>query len=832
MHSTNKLTRNKTCGKSVNPENKLKYQKKFPKNTKVLIKNKSQNRFSKDSSSGEFKTIIKQIYSEIEQNSNQISKENIEDNINNLSPKKHILYNTNTKDDKMEIKKVSAQNSDNINIEKAKERIRKKKVKINPNINSININTINTNNINNNFLVKDKENEEYFAQLDERFTQISIIKPNKNDNYSEQSSDKDINNEEYIYFYEPKKDCCNSSKREIKKLFDCIKPQNKLIFKSEICFMINGIGNKEKIKYELKCKELIEKEEKYDKLINNYNALLKELNDLKNKNTITSELTRSDERIVEHLENIEIIKDYITIQDDTYRDSKETKDSKDNNTIPKENKTTKKGKIKRLKRKRQENQRIRNVSSSEETKTRDNSVIHDKKCIPNIMIISKENQFNFAAIKKDETIKTKKKIKKIIKKNNENKNKWNLCNEIICNNSFNYKGIENKFLNINNINTVNDINIKLKKNNDNKNKQTKNGKRRILKKKAITNIEIVDKSNDKNRPTSINEIRKKVKKLKINLPIINVKNETMQYNIQKKYIRFSSDKKTFEYKYSPEKYKNKKYSQSLSRCLSESLSIKKNSNYKNNNIIVKKINLNIINNYHSINNKIEDKESEINNTNNTDYNAYIKEKNDNENKHIEDNSINIKDEYYINEDKNNKIEKEKNYFERPILINKDKESLLKRKKNKINVLPINDITNNIIKVLKKILLRHFFSEWKKIYNIYFQNIYGDKNIINNISENKELSLISGNNENSNFFSEDEKHLLKEKKFEQNYKSKICEKKNEQKDKNKGYNLRIRIVKFGNKRKKSGIYFSVLFKNLVNKILIKRVFKKWLKLTKK
>ena len=89
-------------------------------------------------------------------------------------------------------------------------------------------------------------------------------------------------------------------------------------------------------------------------------------------------------------------------------------------------------------------------SSSEETKTRDNSknCVYPtlsneltKKLVPNIMIITKENEFNLEAsytkqVTSDTndnniTNKPKKKIKKIIKKNNTIKeNNWNLSNKI------------------------------------------------------------------------------------------------------------------------------------------------------------------------------------------------------------------------------------------------------------------------------------------------------------------------------------------------------------------------------------------------------------------
>ena len=129
MSKTENAKKNKTCGKSVNPHCCIKYQKKIPKTTKVLIKNKSHNRYPNSSSSGEFKSIMKQIYSEIDPTSNQISKDNIE-NINNMSPRKYILYNTNPKNDRIELKRINQNLRDNFNFEKAKERLRKKRIKI------------------------------------------------------------------------------------------------------------------------------------------------------------------------------------------------------------------------------------------------------------------------------------------------------------------------------------------------------------------------------------------------------------------------------------------------------------------------------------------------------------------------------------------------------------------------------------------------------------------------------------------------------------------------------------------------------------------------------
>jgi hypothetical protein len=137
-------------------------------------------------------------------------------------------------------------------------------------------------------------------------------------------------------------------------------------------------------------------------------------------------LTRSDEKIVEHLEEIAIVKDYITIQEDTDSPQKEKSEKTNRKEINSLTPT------------------IRNLSSSAETKTRDNSKKDDlsksKRNIPNIMIISKENELNLTASPRPITIannntikKGNKKIKKTKKKNN-----WNTLNEIISNTCFNY----------------------------------------------------------------------------------------------------------------------------------------------------------------------------------------------------------------------------------------------------------------------------------------------------------------------------------------------------------------------------------------------------------
>ena len=785
MSKTENTKKNKTCGKSVNPHCCIKYQKKIPKTTKVLIKNKSHNRYPNSSSSGEFKSIMKQIYSEIDPTSNQISKDNIE-NINNMSPRKYILYNTNPKNDRIELKRINQNLRDNFNFEKAKERLRKKRIKIYQS--KINNNT-NVNNINTNYILKDN-NEEIFAPLDDRFTQISIIKP-RNDIFSEQSSEKD-NNEEYIYFYEPKKELkyelCNSSKREIKCLFDGIFMENKLKIKDEIDFMINGTRSEEKSKYELKIKELAEKEEKYDKLISSYNSLLKELNDIKNKNTINSELTRSDEKIVEHLEEIAIIKDYITIQDDTDIPEKE--------------------KVEKINRKELNSitPTIRNMSSSLEAKTRDTSKKDDlhknKKCIPNIMIISKENELNLTASPKPMALEnnsnTKKPNKKIKKAKKRNSN-WNTLNEVMSNTCFNYLGVNPITKNENTVNNkLNNENIENKNNNNNK-----GTKKKILKKKAKK----IENEGEKDKPalsTLTAENKKKVKR--INLPIINIKNETRSYNIQKNYIRFSKETKSVDFKINKDSTANnlKRFNQDLTRCLSESISINKKEKPKNNDVIVKKINLKIINNKTIPHNKIRIEQ--------------IQKVLDEEKEEKQNINTNI-----INNDENE---------EKQIIINKQEVCLLKRKKKKLSIMPIDDFLNKLTKIIRKIILKNFFTQYKKIYKTT------QEAGITNRSENRDISLLSFAElkDHSKCYSEDERHLFKEEKEENNEnkdkgenKDKDIEIKNEQK--NNGYKFRIKIVKYGNKINKTNKYFSVLFQGLVNKLLIKRVFKKWLKLSK-
>ena len=80
------------------------------------------------------------------------------------------------------------------------------------------------------------------------------------------------------------------------------------MLKNEINISINGILNdNEKAKYDLKCDELIKKEEEFINLMNKYNFLIKEMNDLKNKATIISDKTRDEDKTMEQLDNIVII---------------------------------------------------------------------------------------------------------------------------------------------------------------------------------------------------------------------------------------------------------------------------------------------------------------------------------------------------------------------------------------------------------------------------------------------------------------------------------------------------------------------------------------------
>jgi len=258
--------------------------------------------------------------------------------------------------------------------------------------------------------------------------------------------------------------------------------------------MINGIGNEEKSKYELKIKELAEKEEKYDKLISSYNSLLKELNDIKNKNTINSELTRSDEKIVEHLEDIAIIKDYITIQDDTDIPEKEKAEKINRKEVNSVTPT------------------IRNTSSSVENKTRDTSKKDDlhknknKKCIPNIMSISKENEFNLTASPKPKPIalenNSNKKHNKKIKKTKKRNSNWNALNEVVENTCFNYLSIEPITKNENTVDIENKNNENIE--NNNKNKGTK---KKIVKRK----VKKIENEGEKSKP-ALSPYQQKIKK--------------------------------------------------------------------------------------------------------------------------------------------------------------------------------------------------------------------------------------------------------------------------------------------------------------------------------
>ena len=290
------------------------------------------------------------------------------------------------------------------------------------------------------------------------------------------------------------------------------------------------------------------------------------------------------------------------------------------------------------------------------------------------------------------------------------------------------------------------------------------------------------------------------------MPIINIKNETRSYNIQKNYIRFSKETKSVDFKINKDSTANnlKRFNQDLTRCLSESISINKKAKPKNNDVIVKKINLKIINNKTIPHNKIRIEQ--------------IQKVLDEEKEEKQNINTNI-----INNDENE---------EKQIIINKQEVCLLKRKKKKLSILPIDDFLNKLTKIIRKIILKNFFTQYKKIYKTT------QEASITNRSENRDISLLSFAElkDHSKCYSEDERHLFKEEKEENNEnkdkgenKDKDIEIKNEQK--NNGYKFRIKIVKYGNKINKTNKYFSVLFQGLVNKLLIKRVFKKWLKLSK-
>ena len=680
MYKNDKLLKNKLYRKSVNNEPELKYQKKIPKNSRVFIKNKSHDKFKNDTATNDFKSIMKKMYSEIDNNALLKTENNDINNIDFMSPIKNINYKINPKQEKSISRKklFPSYSQRNYNLEKTKDRLSLKRVKLN----------------------KEKEEilspfHDYSNQLMDRFTQISIIRPNRNEIFLEQSSDTDRQNDEYVYFYEPKKglrlELGNSSKREIKSIFENVFMDSKLVPKNEIDFSIDDFIDEDKMKYNLKYKDLIKKEELYDNLIIKYNLLLKELTEIKNKNTISSDSGKGEEKRIQHLEDIIIIKNYT------------------NNTKELINRT-KRPKMKKVKRKRIKSLTPikNNYSSSDEPKTRDNSqnafgssnsnvLLKNKnnKCIPNIMIISKENEFNLAAsykklIENNNNIpnKTKKKIKKIINKVN-NKNDWNLSNKVLNNICFTYSA---------------------NRKNDKKNNKIK---KRVLKvKERKKEIEKKDKSRG-----ASNSSHRKIKKL--NIPIINIKNETLSYNIKKKYIRFKTEAKSIDVKTQKNNIKNNQnlFNNNFIHCHSESLSLgKSKKTIKKDDIIVKNINLNIIK----------------------------------------------------NQNQNNRNE-------------------LKQDQNK-------SIENN--------------------------------------SENKEFSYFSSEiKEKSDYYSEDEKIKMKNKieNYNEN-KNKNNEIENMKKDKK--YTFKIKIVKFIKKKKNHHIYFDALFKDLINKILFKRIFKKWVKLSKK
>ena len=553
--------------RSVNHQSKIRYLKKIPKNSNVFIKTKSQDKYKGENSSNEFKSIIKQIYSEINQKQN-LNKEN-KDNDNTitfLSPIRKIYKSTMHKRKKRK-QKLFPNNSQKKEFRNNKNKISIKRVKPK----------------------KEKEDIfspffDYYNKLLDGFTQISIIRPNKNDIFFESNTDSDIQKEEYVHLYDPNKDLKldleNSSKREIKNIFENnYFTDNKLIIWGEINFSIDKQINEHKNK--LNYKDLIEKGEKYDKLINEYNILLKELNELKNKNTINSASIRGEEIKIQHLEDINIV----------------------NNFNNKEAIKRKRQKIKKVKKKRMKSltPNIRYISSSEETKTRDNSKkgvctplsneLTNKIFVPNIMIISKENEFNLAASYtklltndvNDNTItnKPKKKIKKIIKKNDNKENNWNSSKKIIDNITLNYIG------NINNT-SINNI-----KKNKAERKTIRKIKKRILKKK--------ENSRERNRSKSKGSCRK-IKK--INVPVINIKNEIFSYKIKKKYFRFNIETKSVDYKYDNTNHntinsKQLNHNLKLFHNHSNSMNLDKNKKHKdfNDDIIIKNINLHIINKF-------------------------------------------------------------------------------------------------------------------------------------------------------------------------------------------------------------------------------------------
>ena len=673
MYKTSNSSKEKYYSKTVNKHGDLKYQRKYPKHSRVLIKDISPEKSKKDSSSHDFEAIMENMYSEIEQN--KVLRDDSGDNNAFISPKK-IVY--------------SPENNNN--------------------------------------------------QLIDRFTQISVIRPNLNELNIEQISDNpdnpdnEVPNEEYIYSYDPKNglklDFEDSGKKNLQYVFENYEPENALILKNEINFSIDGILNdNEKTKYDLKCDELIKKEEEYDNLMNKYNLLLKEINDLKNKATITSDKTRDEEKTIEHLDNMVII----------------------NNENNKKKNKAKKSRNRRMK---SLTINIRKYSSSEERKTRDNSqngfvtssTTNDlnklKKHTPNIMIISKENEFNLTAplnslIQSDSTLnKTKKKMKKLAKKNgaenyneksvekNEEKpqnNNWNLLNRVDNRQSIDYIGKIYTNEGSDNVTAAK---------NDNDKKVTKKKKKKVMIKKKDK-----DNNRDRRRDISTNSTRKKIKK--IDLPTIDVKNETLSFNIQKKFIRISRQTKSIDYKIN----KNNNIAsllnnKELALCQSGSLSIEKEPKAKKEDVIENNININIIN------------------------------------------------------EGNNQASNEEDF-----------------RSNSLS-------SQNTQKVKHRIKIPK---------NVVINNVSNDNN-----SENKDLSYLSSEiKDNSVCVSEDEKHLMKEKKKD-NYNAS-----NETGEKKKiKYPLKIKIVKYGNKSNKTKNLIDTLFSKLVNKILVKGVLKKWVKLIKK
>ena len=749
MYKTDKMIKNKVCASSVNLQPRIKYHRKIPKNSKVFIKNNSHEKYKLDNTSNEFRTIMRQMYSEI--NKDPAIKEDNDNIYNYISPKRNIGYSINLiKERNVEKKRLFPSHSTNhFNYEKPIDRLSIKRIKLYENEDLY------------------SPNHDYNNQLMDRFTQISIIRPNKNDVCLEQSSDVEVPNEDYVYFYEPNRDLKlemgNSNKGDIENTF----MDNKLIFKNEINFSVDGIDKK---KDDLKYNEWIQNEEKYNNLLIKYNALLKELDELKNKNIASSD-SRIEEKIIQHLDDVIIVQ--------TFNNTKEII------------KKRKRPKIRKVKSKRVNSltPNKTNYSSSEETKTRDNSTNaicssnkkneqnKNKKVIPNIMIISKENEFNLAGstkiITNNNSIsnKPKKKIKKIIKKNSkkdnkkenkdkqnndkennnkdnnkennkmdnkndndkdnekftnykESSNNWNQLNKILNNVSFNYIGNSNKSK-IKNESTGkkdNKVSKDKKDSKDNnkklKNKGDKKPKKRVLRSKV--------KNDNKTRGTSINSINSTHKKIrKIDLPVIDIKNETTLYDIKKNYIRVKSEKKSVDCKFAKNDNSNIKKNLNNTeyvRFCSESLSIGKNEKpAKKEGIIVKNINLNVIN--------IKEDKNEVNNS---------------KNKEIKD----------------------------------------------------------------------------------------DKSVELN-SENRDLSYYSNEiKENSIYLSEDEKNIIKRDEID-NYNKKKNNEISYNKNNKKGrkYAFKIKIIKYSNKKKKKNKYIDILIKNLVDKLLTKRAFKKWVKLTK-